>query len=192
MSLLDGLREDLIHPDPLIAGAAIKKAEKVLSWLCASSQMPDDERLRILAEKIGDMSVEDRFAALKAGLQKPTGKPGRRRERGPDAVRAFTLYLRTDKTWRQIAYEVNGPCGHECPACGDMPRLPHTYLGIRGRKKRSKCPDCGYTLRKEAQKQRVCFECADALRSVVGELEKFLRDEGVYPTVPRRFEPALQ
>lgn len=193
-SLLDGLKDDLGNPDPHVRKSAADDICKILSWVyppASSSRLSDAERRRTILEMLNDerLSASEQLSIAKRLVQTNGGTPGAPRKRGQDAIRALTIHLRSNKSWRQIAYEINGPCGHHCRTCEDVPRPPEGRIGqTQQRKKR--CPDCGFVQRNEGQRQQVCYKCVDALRSAVGELEKFLRDKGLYPTVPRRGNPS--
>jgi hypothetical protein len=122
-------------------------------------------------------------------LSRRTGEPvGRPRTTGPNAIRALTRYLRSPMTYRQIYFEINGACADVCPLCKDAVRKCDEPSGIRIRKPRERCANCGSTIRKEAQREQVCGLCNQTLIKSVYRLEKYLREIKIHPEIPRWVE----
>jgi ssDNA-binding Zn-finger/Zn-ribbon topoisomerase 1 len=169
---------------------SVAQAEKILSFLFGrSAPFTDDERCRHAMEIARDTSLppSQRKVAMRRALESSNKRAGRPKEKGPDAIRAFTIYLKADQSWREIALELQGSCESRqciyfCPECGDVKR--QTKRGrLHGTRRTPRCPKCRSIIR--AKKEQVCKWCADAVRDLVGQLEDFLKQIGSYPTVPR-------
>jgi plasmid stabilization system protein ParE len=125
------LRENLPSADKEAAKRAMSEIEKIESWLKPSTESEAAkeklQRIRAVLED-GSDSPEKRLQAihdLSRSARKTRGRP--RDKTGPYAIRALTLSLATDKSWRQIALEVKGcddphPEGLSCEKCKEAVR----------------------------------------------------------------------
>ena len=169
---------------------SIAAADKILSFLYGASPLSDDEKCQRAAEIAHDTSLSpnERKAAMRRALESSNRRSGRPKEKGPDAIKAFTIYLKTNKSWREITLEVQGSCESRhceyfCSECRDVKR-PNE----RGRRDRTPsnrlCGKCRCIIRDK--KEPICQWCKDAVRDLVGQLEELLKQIGVYPHLPRR------
>jgi hypothetical protein len=170
---------------------SIAEAEKILSFLYGASSFTDDERCQRAAEIFRDanLSPKERKAAMQRALKASGGRSGRPKEKGQDAINAFTIHLRTDRSWREITLEIQGSCESRkceyfCPECGDVKRKRDKGRLDRHPGHRKPCPKCKCLVR--TKKERVCKWCWDAMRDLVGQLEELLKEIGAYPSLPRR------
>lgn len=186
----DMLVDDLASDDEETRQEAEAGLLRLLGWFCPTPQpVRREERLQRLEERLKGpgMSVAQRRKVAFMASRSTGRDPGRPWIKGPDTVRAFMLHLMTGKTWREIAFEIDGACEHTCLECRDVPRpRPEAQSGLRRRQTKARCLQCGHTIRLDRHKQRVCYRCADAVRERVGHLEKDLRRMNLYPTLPRR------
>jgi hypothetical protein len=197
-SFLDELQpddetSDELAPDEKAAreearAIAHEKVMEVLPWLHGAPGQPIEEFIRRIEE--GLLSPRSIAAQVRQMVQicsSCTGKsPGRPRRNGPVATHALFLHFTTNKSWREITFEIKGPCRHICVRCNDTKRLNSEPSGLRTRAARKRCQACESTIR--AKTQQVCSKCADATRASVGLLEPLLRRLGLYPMLPRVIE----
>ena len=172
-----------------------EEATQVRSWLNLPAESKSREERQIeLEQDFRNHGYSPAEALRKAALEsRSTGRvPGRPKVLGPYAIRAFFLHLTTGKTWREITEALKGPClkcVYFCSSCDDVRRpKPDEPSGLRPRKSKPECNKCHCTIRPKAKKERVCSWCVDAMRSAVGELEKFLLCKGLHPNQPRSEE----
>lgn len=130
----------------------------------------DDETSRTKARK--DIAEISRWLDLPTKAARGRGRP---RTRGKDAIHALTLYLRTNKSWRRIAFEVCG-CTHVCPQCRRRKGKPLEG----GLKKGPRCSKCDMLIRTKPEVEQSCHPCGEAIRDAVEHLIKFLTKQGVY------------
>jgi hypothetical protein len=144
--------------------------------------IPRDEAQVAIEEALRarGMSAE-RAKSMAIRASSSTGVPGAPLTTRVLAVRAMALRIRTGRSYRQIAYTLNGPCEHVCSQCEDVIREEMVQSGIRKRKQRPRCASCQCTIRPVGRKEQVCSKCADALRASVNRLRDVLRLEGIYP-----------
>jgi len=185
----DSFKEDLDAHDDATRTLAEEKVSECCEWLCPPTEPGTrEERQKYIEESL---TARGFTASQARSIAKPASKATRRaagapRTTGRQAIRALTLHLTTDKSYREIALMIKGQCEHVCPTCGDAKRPEMVQSGIRMRTQRPRCSSCECTIRPESKKEQVCFRCADALRASIGRLEVFLRSHGLYPDLPRR------
>ena len=168
-------------------------AAQILGWLLPSlagdrlrdaTNNQQHEFERLLESKGYSASVSRKLASRAITSVRGRGRP---RERGQDALQALDLKLRTGKSWREITLEIKGPCnqrncGSYCSRCGDVARSSVTEARLdRKSRLKPRCQGCGFSIRSEAQKQQVCFKCADQIRQLAEELKAVLKDQGILP-----------
>ena len=187
----DSFKEDLDAHDDAIRRLAEDKVSECCEWLCEPTQpVTKEERQKLIEESLkarGIAALQAR-AIAKQGSKVTGRSPGAPRTTGRQAIRALTLHLTTDKSYREIALMMKGQCEHVCPTCGDAKRPEMVQSGIRMRKQRPRCSSCECTIRPESKKEQVCSNCAGALRQSILRLEAFLHREGLHPNLPRRTE----
>ena len=188
---LDDLKDDLRSDDLDVREPAEAKAEELLSWLFPPfteegiAEMKT-ERIKHFDEMLRQQGFpETARQKMVKQLTLSVRERGRPRERGPEAVRALALFIRGNKTWREIALEISGTCGERkcpsyCPACEDVqrsiePGRPEKLNGTRRR-----CRKCGFPIRTAAQKQQVCFRCVDQVRKLADQARALFRQEGIW------------
>jgi len=161
---LEALRDQLDSQDQHTREYAANQVREILDWLYQPpGPLPDDEKWRRTRDALHDesKSLKERLAAARR-VARSTGRPrGRpRTDTAQHAIRALSLHLATDLSWRKIALIVKG--------CEHYPQ---------GRKHYRPNP-----------KELSCIACGDAIRDAVGRLEKFLRTKGYHPEFPRRVD----
>jgi hypothetical protein len=195
-SQLDCLKEDLFSEEQTVREAAEEKAGELLSWLLpplAAEQLAESraKSVRRLEEMLRAQGFpESKCGRLAKRLAPSNRGRGRPRERGLEAIRALSIYLREDKTWREIGLEISGTCRDRkchlfCPVCEDVRRENEPGRLERHHATRRRCPKCRFPIRSAAQKQQICFRCVDQVRKLAEEAKAFLEQEGV-SLMPRR------
>jgi hypothetical protein len=183
VSSLDEVIRDMKSDDDVTRRNAIGLAVMYCEWMFGPMDLvPREVRQKAIEGALRAQGVPAERARLRANRGSSlTGVPGAPLTTRLQAVRALNLRIKTGRSYRQIAYTINGPCEHVCPRCKDAIRKKVPQSGINKRQPRQRCPSCQCTIRAAAKKEHVCSRCAPRLRASIRRLIEFLRDEGVYP-----------
>lgn len=122
-----GWERTWIRTIPAVRKSAEKGISEILKWLNPLRQpLPFAERLKLAQELLarGDEAAAERIARSSG---RSPGKP--RTDASTLAIRALSLQLKNDWSYRRVANEVN-PCRHErpnqeiaCEKCGENIRM---------------------------------------------------------------------
>jgi hypothetical protein len=127
---LEDLKDDLASDDERIRAQAETDAAEILDWLLPPPPpLSKENRLKRAEDVMKDAQLPNhqRYAAALRALQSTGRRRGRPRDgTSQQAIRAYTLHLATDRSWREIALMVRG-CKHKrpnpemrsCLACAD-------------------------------------------------------------------------
>jgi hypothetical protein len=142
---LDSLKDDLRSDDEHAQQQAARVASKILAWLLPAPEAISEEK-RLLrfqeAMKIADPK-QLKIAVLRAARTTGRRKGRPRDESSQHAIRALTLHIATEKSWREIALELRG--------CTDKRPNPSERA----------CIPCGETIRKAAERLRSFLKAED-------------------------------